>query len=291
MPYILDGIVVLVLVLCAINGFRRGFLKHIVLLLVMVLSAGGAMVCMNMFTDSIYNDFVKDTIEKAGAGLVQSVNINDCVKKSAEYAGISEKNITEKDINFLLGKGELSDNFEQLALQKGMNTRQASTARENFSDKLNEKLCSIFGRETANKIYSKLSGTVNISNSQLSKAVNLINKDKNKAAKYISDDIFAPVAKSVLKVIVFIASFIAIYIVIRLILAVFGVLKKFNSASMVNHLGGALLGVVKGGIYVTIAAFLLCLLVNSTNDGIQGLDVKTFESTRLFRYFFEFFYK
>ena len=55
-----------------------------------------------------------------------------------------------------------------------------------------------------------------------------------------------------------------------------------------NHFAGMALGLCKGGLYLVLIAFMVCTVINATENKLPKFNS---ENTYLFSYFFDILYK
>lgn len=51
------------------------------------------------------------------------------------------------------------------------------------------------------------------------------------------------------------------------------------------------LGLCKGGLYLVLIAFMVCTVINATENKLPKFNSTVFENTYLFSYFFDILYK
>lgn len=294
MEIVFDAAVVLIIAVAAIVGYCRGFVKYIVLLLVTVASVFAGAAGAQYLTDPIYDKFVDKEISSAAEKVAESIDLKAIVQNyltDAGYEKISSK-ITDEDVKTLFNGGDIADNAEALVIKKGGKKADAAKVKEKISSTVNNNISEKINKTADNKYFGKVTENLVVSNGQIINTARLLaQNEKKEAAVYMNDKVFKPVVKTVLKVIVFFAVFILASLIIRLILRMLGILKNLPGSSAVNKIGGLVLGLAKGVLYVGLIAFAVCYAINSTNDSISGFNAEMVENTRLFKYFFDFFYK
>lgn len=292
MAVFFDAAVVLIIISTSLFGYHKGFLKYIITMLGTVVAVIIAFAASDFLTEPVYERYVKESLNSAVVSTIKNVDIDQTVKNAFEQAGV-ENGISEEDIQQLVAKGgNLAENAEKLILEKGGSSETAKKVKEKFSMSVDNDIIKKLNDFAGNKQVSRVIDNMSISGEQLGETAKLISSGKTQeAAEYMTDNIFSPAVKSVLKLVIFFIAFAVASIVVKLILYISGVFQRIHIVSMANHFGGLVIGFVKGCLYVALIAFLLCIVVNATSDSMDFFNVKTADETYLFKYFFDFFYK
>ena len=87
------------------------------------------------------------------------------------------------------------------------------------------------------------------------------------------------------------AVYVLMEIVIRLILRLSGVFTRMAGLTAANRFAGMTLGLCKGGLYLVLIAFMVCTVINATENKLPKFNSAVFENTYLFSYFFDILYK
>lgn len=85
--------------------------------------------------------------------------------------------------------------------------------------------------------------------------------------------------------------YVLMEIVIRLILRLSGVFTRMAGLTAANRFAGMALGLCKGGLYLVLIAFMVCTVINATENKLPKFNSAVFENTYLFSYFFDILYK
>lgn len=292
MSIFLDAAVILIISLTSIAGFHKGFIKYIISLLGTVAAIIIAFAAADFLTDPVYEKYVKEPLTSAVETAADSIDVVSLARKGLNSAGIGDK-VSDAEIQKLIDKGgSLADNIENLIVKKGDAVETAKKAKEKFSSYMNDGITDKLNEITKDERFSVITKRINISGEQLGKSAQLLAEgNKKQACEYMTESIFAPAVKSVLKVLIFMVAFIIASILVRIILYLSGIFNKFPGLNAANRFGGLALGFVKGCLYIALIAFLMCIVVNSTSDSMEVINAKTADQTYLFKYFFDFFYK
>ena len=111
-----------------------------------------------------------------------------------------------------------------------------------------------------NKLGKSLSKAVKFTAEQIDEAVKALSEGGRTGAEYLEKNIFRPIALTFIRLCVFMTVYVLMEIVIRLILRLSGV-------------------------------FMVCTVINATENKLPKFNSAVFENTYLFSYFFDILYK
>ncbi|MBR4362545.1 MAG: hypothetical protein IKP42_07395 [Ruminococcus sp.] len=116
----------------------------------------------------------------------------------------------------------------------------------------------------------------------------IINKDdRTPAAKYIADNYTAPAYITVYKLIGFLILFAVIAVIMILILNQY-MSKDENKVDVGSHISGGIIGVIKGGLFVTVAAALIRIWAILGSDEMLFFNNTVIDKSFVFKYFYTF---
>ena len=293
MNYLLDGMVAVILIVTMLVGYYRGFVRYVISMLGTVVSVVLSLLIANALAQPVYERFVQQPITQSIETAVSKMDVNSIVKNELENLGAGQL-VDDNDVEEILtGAGTISENLDSVLTTKGADTATAEDISGKFnnwlsSDNVSKKITEVTGDE--NSVSAIMQG-VDFTREQIDTTIKTIAQDKTSGAEYMEKNIVQPIAVPVVKVVLFFVCLIFLGLVIKLILFVSGVFTKLPEISAANHFGGLALGCIKGLLYVALIAFMLCTVVNSTHDSLPTFNSEISESTYIFKYFFNFFYK
>jgi len=116
----------------------------------------------------------------------------------------------------------------------------------------------------------------------------IINKDdRTPAAKYIADNYTAPAYITVYKLIGFLILFAVIAVIMILILNQY-MSKDENKVDVGSHISGGIIGVIKGGLFVTVAAALIRIWAILGSNEMLFFNNTVIDKSFVFKYFYTF---
>lgn len=292
MALMFDGAVVIILIVTALMGYCRGFVRYVIAMLGTVAAVAAAFVIAGLASENVYNKYVKTEMIAALESAVDKADVIGIVRSELVDEGVTAE-ISDEEIKSMLSDvGSLADNAEKLLFSKGAGQDAAQEKGEELSDYLRsvmpEKLSEKLEGHKAGKTFTS---AVRFGENQLEETLRAVSEGGRSGAEYLEKNVVRPVALTFIRIAVFVISFVLIDIVIKLILLVSGIFTGMPALSAANRFGGMALGLVKGMLYITLIAFLVCLVINTTGDSLAELNSRMCESTYLFKYFFDVLYK
>ncbi len=104
----------------------------------------------------------------------------------------------------------------------------------------------------------------------------------------IMDDIVTPTVMFPLKAIVFCILFALVMLILALIANVSKLINKIPIVSSVNGVGGAVLGLLEGGVILLLVCIVIRLLIAVCGSSLVFLNEMTIDRTFIFRYIYSF---
>lgn len=287
-----DGAVIVILILTALTGYYRGFVRYVVTMLGTVAAVVIAFFIANLAADNVYNNYVKGRLISSLETAVDGADIAKIVKNELKNEGV-DIDISDEEIRATLSKaGTLADNVGSFLTSKGADSATAQQKGEELSEYIHSVMPSKISEKFENeKLGEALSKSVQFGEEQIEQAVKALSQGGRTGAEYLEKNIFRPVALTFIKLCMFIAAFVLVDIVIKLILFVSGVFTRMPALSAANRFGGMVLGLAKGCLYLLLIAFVVCTVINTTENRLPEFNSNTFEETYLFKYFFDILYK
>lgn len=112
-------------------------------------------------------------------------------------------------------------------------------------------------------------------------------EDRLPAAKYIADHYTAPAFVTIFKLIGFVILFGAAAIMIYLILQQY-MSKDDTKIDIGSHISGGIIGIIKGGLFVTVAAAIIRIWAIMGSDEMLFFNNTVIDGSIIFKYFYNF---
>ncbi|MBR1393655.1 MAG: CvpA family protein [Ruminococcus sp.] len=271
MSFVLDIAVVVVIALTAFNGFSKGFVRYVIKMLGTVTCLIAAFIISDMFSEPIYRDIFAPRLENALNREFEKFDIVSQVRTSMEDEGIVLE-MDDKELSTVLQDGgSLASAFERSALGSGKSAQEAGQLKEQTEDFFKNKLASSLLRNAG---YDDPEGLADKLDIPVAKVYDLVrafagDPSNQSGVKYIVTSVLDKMMISVIRYMLFIIVFVLAETLAAVIFMIAGVLDHLPAVSGANRVLGLLLGIVKGLLYVTVAALICRALSRSgaiTND-------------------------
>ena len=259
MAYFFDGAVIMILIVTALTGYCKGFVRYVITMLGTVAAVLVAFLIANMSAENVYNKYFKTQLITSLENAAEQTDLSKLVSNELKNEGVDIDLSDEEIKNVLSGAGTLAENTEKLLVSKGTDL---DTAKQK-------------GEELSEYIHS----------------VKALSEGGRTGAEYLEKNIFRPIALTFIRLCVFMTVYVLMEIVIRLILRLSGVFTRMAGLTAANRFAGMALGLCKGGLYLVLIAFMVCTVINATENKLPKFNSAVFENTYLFSYFFDILYK
>ena len=284
MAYFFDGAVIMILIVTALTGYCKGFVRYVITMLGTVAAVLVAFLIANMSAENVYNKYFKTQLITSLENAAEQTDLSKLVSNELKNEGVDIDLSDEEIKNVLSGAGTLVENTEKLLVSKGTDLDTAQQKGEELSEyihsvmpqKLSEKL-------EGNKLGKSLSKAVKFTAEQIDEAVKALSEGGRTGAEYLEKNIFRPIALTFIRLCVFMTVYVLMEIVIRL--------TRMAGLTAANRFAGMALGLCKGGLYLVLIAFMVCTVINATENKLPKFNSAVFENTYLFSYFFDILYK
>ena len=262
MAYFFDGAVIMILIVTALTGYCKGFVRYVITMLGTVAAVLVAFLIANMSAENVYNKYFKTQLITSLENAAEQTDLSKLVSNELKNEGVDIDLSDEEIKNVLSGAGTLAENTEKLLVSKGTDL---DTAQQKGEEKFTAE--------------------------QIDEAVKALSEGGRTGAEYLEKNIFRPIALTFIRLCVFMTVYVLMEIVIRLILRLSGVFTRMAGLTAANRFAGMALGLCKGGLYLVLIAFMVCTVINATENKLPKFNSAVFENTYLFSYFFDILYK
>lgn len=287
MAFALDAAVVLIITLCAVIGYVRGFIRYAIKMLGTVVCVILALIISEIAARPIYERFVEPSLQSAVEQRLKDFDINKVIRNELKNIGL-EGEITDEQLSTALSdSGSISSSLSDVARQNGADDASAEKVENElekfFSGGFVEDIC-------AQTNAGGLKG-LNLSDGMIYDLVRSLASDdgaKN-GAEYITGNIVDPAAVTIVRWVLFVIILLAAESVLSIVFAIARVFDKLPAVTGVNRFFGMLLGIAKGLLYIFIIAAAVSAMVSINEAGDLGLDVSFVDRTYIFRYIYALF--
>ncbi|MGN0602013.1 MAG: hypothetical protein ACI4I7_04810 [Oscillospiraceae bacterium] len=285
---VLDAVVVLVLALSAVIGYKKGFLRYVLGFLGTIAVIIASFFAANIFTDFIYDNYVQQSVVDYIDGKISDISVSEMVSDEMKDAGYNVS-LTDNQINELLkSDGDISKEISKEAEKAGKNI-DSGKLEEQLNDFFENRFAGKLGSVFTNINMEKLSDSLDYSRNMSYDIVRaLANGDTQLGAKYIEQSLVRPIILILVKIVLFIVFYLLLSIILKIVLKITGILNHIPIANGINKFFGLLAGLAKGLLYMALMAYVIGLVVDVSGDSLSKINTEIINKTTLFRYIFEY---
>ena len=187
MAYFFDGAVIMILIVTALTGYCKGFVRYVITMLGTVAAVLVAFLIANMSAENVYNKYFKTQLITSLENAAEQTDLSKLVSNELKNEGVDIDLSDEEIKNVLSGAGTLAENTEKLLVSKGTDLDTAQQKGEELSEyihsvmpqKLSEKL-------EGNKLGKSLSKAVKFTTEQIDEAVKALSEGGRTCLLYTS---------------------------------------------------------------------------------------------------------
>lgn len=289
MPYIYDAAVLLVIAVTAFIGWKRGFVRYVIKLVGTIACIIFALIVSDMASGPIYNNIVMPRLEKALTDEMQDYDMSADIRKSMEETGI-KLDFTDAELKKILSdSGSLSAAFERNALAKGKSKEEAEKLRVQTEVFFEQDFGTAMLRSAGFDNAAELSDKLDINAAKAFDTVRAFcsKEGVKKGVEYLVRNVVDKMMTTLIRYVLFIVLFVLAEALLAVIFMLAGVFDHLPVLKGANKRLGLMLGIVKGVLYVILAAAILSALCESGAIADSG----QFSDSHLLGIPFRFFYK
>lgn len=284
-----DAFVIGVALIALYCGAKRGLMRSVVLMLLMVASVALSWVISTVGAPVIYENFIQEPVLTA---LEDSSSKTDplSVVSSAVSTGGYGVEMTDTEIKGVIT--QTGDFFKNIASEIKSNgaSENAVSIENGVEESVTESMLKalvgdVVSPNTLTEILESVSGAEN----SVRRTVDVfLNGDRSATAAAVESELIAPAVKLILKGIIWVVSMVILSLLARTVANAFKGLNRIPIIGPVNSLLGAALGLAEGAVIVYIAAQLVRLVMYLTENSLMFLNSSTVLKTYIFRWFVYF---
>ncbi|MBR6046124.1 MAG: hypothetical protein IKP47_10870 [Ruminococcus sp.] len=289
MPWIIDLAALALIALTAFIGYKRGFIRYVIKLLGTAACIVAALIVSDMISGPIYRNIVAPRLENSIRDELRGFDITQDVRKSLEESGV-ELDMTDDELKKILSdNGSISAAFEREALSSGKTKEEAAELRDKtqnfFENDFGTSMLKSVGFGNAEILNDKLDISA-------AKAFDLVRAFASrdgltKGVNYIVTNVLDKMMTALIRYVLFIVLFIIGEAILAVVFSIAGVLDHLPAVSGTNRFLGLLLGILKGVLYIVLAA----AIISSLCDSGAVADSSPYEDSHFFGMFFSLFHK
>lgn len=291
MALILDIAVVIILILGAIIGWKKGFAKYIISSIGTVTAIVIAFLIADSIAPTVYEKFLQEPVREHIEKRLEKFDVVSVVAKEIKDSGY-DVDISDKELEKALSsKGDISKGIAQYANKTGDTSADENKLQSYLENFFATRFPGEFNTLFSGIDTQKLGDSVNNTKNQSYDVVRaLAENDTKLGAKYIEDSFAKPFNVVIVKIILTILLFIIISILIRVLLSVTGIFDHIIVVNGINKFFGLVMGLIKHCALILVAVFALSVLIKTAGDSFSLINTRIINETYLFRHLFNLFY-
>ncbi|MBQ8623733.1 MAG: CvpA family protein [Oscillospiraceae bacterium] len=284
-----DALIIGIFLIFLYIGGRRGFLRSVVFLVLVVLSIVVSWLGAEIASPIVYDNFIKEHVTQALTKSSQETSPAD-IAFEAITEGDYGVEMTDTELDSVLSSaGDFFNNIAQEMKNSGAVSDEEeikSEVEQSMIEKmLNSLLGDVVSKDLINEMLVSIEGTTNGVDNVLSA---FIGGNADETARATEENIVAPIIKGILKILVWLVLMIVFRLIIGPVSDSFKLVNKIPLIGPVNSLLGAILGAVEGIIFIYALSLAVKLAVYLTEGSLMFINDQTISQTYIFRYFYYF---
>lgn len=286
MALIYDLLVILILIVFFAVGVKKGFIKSILSLVCFVVSVVVSLFAAENLAQPIYEMCFKESVTSFIEENIDKVDVSGVVNSYLlDNLGIEAD---EKTIKSIIGtQGDISQNIKLYAEEKGVSLDEEVLENNINSFLKSKELESAIENVLPSSLASAVFSAAESSSEAIAEILQAcVNPDKNVAARAIEDAFVNDAIILLVKYALFLIFYIIIRFLLKLIIAATGIINKIPVAGKVNRVLGGAFGILKGGVFVILAAIIVSGLSYILASRYSILSESTIDNSLIFKYFY-----
>lgn len=286
---LVDVVVLIVLVISAIVGYKKGFIKYFLGTLGTIAIIAVSFLASGVLTNTVYDKFVKPSVVDYVNDKIEKVSVEKIVSEELKKSGYNI-NLSESQLSALLkSDGDISEEISRLAGQYGIGQTQMNQLNDQLDDFFENRFVGKLGSLFSGFDTKKLGESNDYSKTMAYDTARALAKDDTKtAAGYLEKNMVRPVALVFVRIALFVLLYILLFIAMKIVVKVSGIMDHIPVANTANKVLGVLGGLVKGFICIAFVSYLAELLISASGDSLNNFNNQIIDKTFLFKYIFNF---
>lgn len=284
-----DAFIVGILLITLYCGAKRGLMRSVVLILLMVASVALSWIISTVAAPIIYENLIQDSVVRA---LNESSAKTDPVVlvSNAVSTGGYGVEMTDAEVEDVISQsGNIFANIASEIKSNGAGESASSIeigVEESVTESMLKALIGdVVSPSTLREVLESVSGAEN----SLRHTVDIfLSDDPEATASAVENELIAPVIKLLLKGIIWVVAMMILTLLARTVSGAFQALNRIPIIGPVNSVLGAALGLAEGILTVYVVSQLVRLVCYLTSNTLMFLNVTTVDQTYLFKWLFYF---
>ena len=282
-----DALIIGIMLVCLYIGAKRGFLRSVVFVALVVASIVISWIGAEIASPIIYDNLIKDAVV---SGLSETSEDTDPSEVTMEAISEGDYGVEMSDSelgNILSSTGDFFDNIANEMKNNGAVSDTEEIKTEVEESVVEKMLTSLLGGFVSNDLINEMLVSIEGTTEGIDNVLSVfISGDKQETARITEERLVAPIIKGLLKMVIWLVLMLLFRLIISPVSEAFKSVNKIPLIGPVNSLFGAVLGAVEGIIFIYALALVIRLAVYLTDGSLMFINNQTIELTRIFKIFY-----
>lgn len=292
MAIVLDVGVIVILTVTCIVGYIRGFKRYFLGIVAAVVSTAAAAVGSDLLAEPVYDRYLRENVKSYVRSAIEGFDTEAIVMERLNDREL-DGYVTDIEVGEALSKGgDYLENIGELLNSKGIETRRIEELRQDIDKVIGSGLPERIDRELAKSGFGGSVGQVKLSSEDIRECISRAAAQGGAdAADRLTEKAIEPALTGVVRLLLFAVCYLLVMLLMQLIILISGIGGKRSEIKAADRFAGLALGAIKGLLYCAVIGWALSCLCSATRDSLSTFNAGIGDSTYLFRYFFDYFYK
>lgn len=283
-----DFFVVGIILIFLCVGYKRGFLRNVVFVALVIASFVFSWFIAEASGPMVYDKFFKDKVIAAFSESAEDKKPETIVSQAVAGGGYGVE-ITEDEVGGIIGS---SDFFADLAseLRKNGSPDSVEAIKNGVQKSVTPVILdALLGDIASSQYITNALDTIGAAANNAGAVVDaFINGTRDEVAAVAEEKLVAPIAKWLLKALIFMIMMFIFRLIISPVSDVFKFANKVPVIGPVNSLLGAALGLVEGVVFLMVFSLAVRAAINLTGNSLIFFNTETITMSRIFSKFYSF---
>ncbi len=275
MKYVLDLVIVVLIIICAATGSRKGAVRMLISLAGYVAAVAAAVFVSNVASEYVYENLIKPSVVSA-------------LESKAE--SLEQEYLSSEKINEILEENGLIITDEQLSsiIDNDIQYDELignDNIRESLKDIFTEyckSLTSAFSGVVPEEIINEAERYIEENNLETERMFTLITQEKDSIIQIVEKEIIRPVMLKTVKLILFAITFAVVTIIVSVISYAAKIIRKIPVVNSADSFLGTIIGLLQGILYVIVVNFGVSMFIKLTSNANEYVNTMVISETYVF---------
>ncbi len=275
MNYILDLVIIVIIIGCAVAGSHKGAVRMLITIAGYIAAVVAATFVSTVASEYVYDNLIKPSVisalEKKSESVEEEFLSPDRLNKILEDNGFSIADDTLASI---------SENNEQYT--ELLNNEKLRESLNSLFTEYCEALTETFSGIVPEEIIEEAERYLEENNMEVDRMLTLITQERDSVIKIIENEIIRPVMIKTVKFVLFAVTSAIVMIIVSIISYAAKVIRKIPVVNSADSFFGTMLGLLQGLLYTAVANVCVSLFIKLTSDANEYLNTLIISETYVF---------